>query len=213
MNRLLSNAKSLLPWRVRNFIREVHRYFVFRQAMRRFLKSPESSIQPENPLIKDLVYGWGNESWSAQDGYLAGCIEHALTADGPILECGSGLSTILVGAIAKARGIDHWAPEWAAKLQQYLSKYQIDSVVLCARPLKDYGDFSWYDPPLESMPESFPLVLCDGLPGSTKGGRFGLVPVMRARLKPGCIILHRRCQPQGRTGNRKKLAGLSWRVY
>jgi len=161
--------------------------------MRRFLKQIETSAQPASSLVNDLVYGWGNESWSAQEGYLAGCIEHALLAKRPILECGSGLSTILIGAIAKSRGIEHWAlehsPEWAARVQKHLDEYKIDSVVLCTKPLRDYGDFSWYDPPLVSMPESFSLVLCDGPPGSTRGGRFGLVPVMRSRLGPGCIIL------------------------
>jgi hypothetical protein len=39
------------------------------------------------------------------------------------------------------------------------------------------------------MPDSFPLVVCDGPPGSTKGGRYGLVPIMREWLKPGCVIL------------------------
>jgi hypothetical protein len=37
--------------------------------------------------------------------------------------------------------------------------------------------------------DSFALVVCDGPPGSTKGGRFGLVPIMRERLEPGCVIL------------------------
>lgn len=56
-------------------------------------------------------------------------------------------------------------------------------------PLKDYGDFCWYDAPLESMPDSFSLVICDGPPGATKGGRYGLVPFMRDRLRSGCVIL------------------------
>jgi hypothetical protein len=39
------------------------------------------------------------------------------------------------------------------------------------------------------MPGVFDLVICDGPPGTTKGGRYGLVPIMRERLKPGCAIL------------------------
>jgi len=62
-------------------------------------------------------------------------------------------------------------------------------VFLCVKPLKDYTGFSWYDPPLESMPVSFALVICDGPPADTVGGRYGLVPIMRQRLKPSCIIL------------------------
>jgi hypothetical protein len=140
-----------------------------------------------------LVYGWGNEDWSALDEYLAACINHTLDLRGPILECGSGLSTILVGAIAKKRGQRHWAlehtPEWASKVERYLNRYKLDSVVLCMVPLKDYGAFCWYDAPLELMPGSFALVICDGPPGSTKGGRYGLVPIMKERLEAGSVIL------------------------
>ena len=140
-----------------------------------------------------MIYGWGNERWSAQDDYLAACAEQALNSKGPILECGSGLTTIVVGAIAKRRGVRLWAlehsPDWAAKVQGYLDRYAIDSVVLSSRPLRDGGAFAWYDPPLDSMPDSFDLVVCDGPPGTTKGGRFGLVPIMGARLKQGTVIL------------------------
>jgi len=193
MNQLRNIVKIVLPWRIRHFFRTAHRNFVFWRAMKRFLKDPEACIDIGNPVVIDLIYGWGNDAWSAMDEYLAGCMEHALILPGPTLECGSGLSTVLVGAIAKKRGHRHWAlehrPEWAMKVQRYLNRYKIDSVVLCAKPLKDYGDFFWYDAPLESMPDSFSLVVCDGPPGSIKGGRFGLVPIMRGRLKPGCCIL------------------------
>jgi hypothetical protein len=161
--------------------------------MKQFMKYPDACKHPGNTVLTDLIYGWGNEAWSALNEYLAVCIDNALTSRGPILECGSGLSTILIGAIAKKRGQSHWAlehtPEWAAKVQRYLNRYKLDSVVLHAKPLKDYGDFCWYDAPLKSMPDSFFLGICDGPPGSTKGGRYGLVPVLRERLKPGCVIL------------------------
>jgi hypothetical protein len=99
----------------------------------------------------------------------------------------------LVGAIATQRGHNHWAlehtPAWATKVQRYLRRYQLDAVVLCVKPLKDYGDFWWYDAPVVSMPSDFALVVCDGPPYHTQGGRYGLVPLMRERLQPGCVIL------------------------
>lgn len=192
-NQLRNIVKSLLPLRVGRFIRRAHRDFIFHRAMRRFLIAPEVLTQPENPVVIDLIYGWGNDQWSASHEYLAACTEHALTSNGPILECGSGLSTILVGAIAKRGGLSHWALEHileqASKVQRNLDRYEIDTVVLCAKALKAHDDFTWYDPPLESMPDSFALVVCDGPPGDTEGGRYGLVPIMRERLKPGCVIL------------------------
>ena len=190
MNHLLNIVKSLLPVRARRFISRVYRGFIFRRAMRSFLNAPEVLTQP---VALDLTYGWGNEPWSPSQEYLEACIEQALTSSGPILECGSGLSTVLVGAIAKRRGISQWALEHilerAGEVQRCLDRYKIDSVVLCVKALKAYDDFTWYDPPLESMPGSFALVVCDGPPGSTEGGRYGLAPIMGERLKPGCVIL------------------------
>ncbi len=185
--------KSVLPHRIRLFLRAAQGDFVFWRAMKRFLKDPRACTHPGNPIIIDLIHSWRNEGWTALDEYLANCIDHALTSEGPILECGSGLSTILVGAIAKRRGQTHWALEhtleWAMQVQRYLNRYKLDSVVLSSKPLKDYGGFCWYDPPLESMPDAFSLVICDGPPDSTKGGRYGLVPIMRERLRPGCVII------------------------
>jgi hypothetical protein len=56
--------------------------------------------------------------------------------------------------------------------------------------LKDYGGFCWYDAPLKNMPPNFSMIVCDGPPNrGTKGGRYGLAPVMRNHITPGCVIL------------------------
>ena len=39
------------------------------------------------------------------------------------------------------------------------------------------------------MVEQVVSVVCDGPPSGTVGGRYGLVPVMREHLRPGCVIL------------------------
>lgn len=161
--------------------------------MNRFLKNPGACARAGNPTLIDLTYGWGNVSWASNPEYLADCIDHALTTPGPILECGSGLSTILLGAVARIGGQTLWAlehqAEWGAKVRRVLRRYKLDCVTLSVTPLKDHGEFCWYDAPLESMPRDFALVVCDGPPGHTKGGRYGLLPIMRPGLRPGCVIL------------------------
>jgi hypothetical protein len=192
MSSVRSLGRLMLPAPVRRRLRAAQRALTFRRAMRRFLKDPEACAQPGSPVLADLVAGWGNRGFSAKDEYLADCIRHALAAKGPILECGSGLSTILVGVVATRRRLHHWAlehaAEWAARTGRYLRRYELD-VALCVAPLDDHGAFWWYDAPLQSMPERFALVVCDGPPGQTKGGRYGLVPIMRQRLEQGCVIL------------------------
>jgi hypothetical protein len=184
---------SVVPAGLRHFARAAHRDFVFSRAMKRFVKDPAACVRPGHPTLLDLLYGWGYDRASGKDVYLAVCIERALKADGAILECGSGLSTILVGAIAGRRGVPHWAlehtPRWAEKVKKHLGRQRLDGVRMSVGDLKDYGDFSWYDPLLDAMPARFTLVLCDGPPGYIKGGRYGLVPIMRERLAPGCVIL------------------------
>ena len=183
---------KLVPAPIRKFVRGRRSGVVFRKAMKKFLKDPSAFAEPGNPVLLDLIYGWGNEAWSARDEYLAACIQQALTTSGPILECGSGLSSVLIGAVAKKRGLSHWVLEhqakWADKVQSHLNSYGLDSLVH-TNPLKNYGDFDWYDINVEGLSGDFGLVVCDGPPSRTKGGRYGLAPVLKAKLNPGCVIL------------------------
>ncbi len=208
MSEPLSTLKHCLPGKLEYFLRETcyktvpafirsllcgrNREAVFRSAMATFMKNPAASAAPGNPVLLDLVYGWGNEAWSARDEYLAACIHHALISKGPILECGSGLSTILIGAIATERKLRHCVlehkPEWAEKVQRYLTAYGFAST-FHTKPLKNYGGYDWYDVRLDELPAGFSLIICDGPPSRTKGGRYGLLPVMKNTLGKDSIIL------------------------
>jgi len=160
--------------------------------MEKFVKNPSAALEPGDRLLQDLIYGWGSD-WSALDEYLTACLRHALVCEGPILECGSGLTTVLVGAIAKKRKLTMWSlehlPEWGQKVTNYTRKFGINSVNVSVKGLRNYPEFAWYDPPLDSMPDTFALVICDGPPGGTRGARYGLAAVMKDRLRPGCVIL------------------------
>src|SRR5262245_2517879 len=122
-------ARRVLPTSMRRHLSRAHRRVVFRRAMRRFLRAPAGCAVPGDRVLLELIYGWGNESWSALDEYLAACIQSALVAKGPILECGSGLSSLLVGAIATRLGVEHWvlehSPEWAANVQRHCDRYRL----------------------------------------------------------------------------------------
>lgn len=171
-----------------------YQQFVFWRAMRRFLGAVAGAREAADPqLLHDLVRGWGN-SWSAQHEFLEYTLCEARATGGPILECGSGLSTLLIGAVAQARGLRVWSlehePRWAGRVRLYLDKYRIHAVTVCLSPIRSYGDFDWYElPAREPLPDDFSLVICDGPPGETRGGRHGLVPVMLDRLRNDCTIL------------------------
>ena len=55
--------------------------------------------------------------------------------------------------------------------------------------LKDYGSYQWYDVDHDALPHGIKLCICDGPPGSTRGGRYGLMPQIGHRLAPGCVVL------------------------
>ena len=163
-------------------------------ALKRFIKSPKASLNPDNGILKDLIHGWNNINYSAHDEYLSSCIYNSLTHTGsPILECGSGLTTILIGIITSQTGNTLWSLEnseiWGERVRNILKRFKIDSVHLNVNPLKDYGVFYWYDPSQDSLPDKFGLVICDGPPGNTIGGRSGLISVMKTRLTKGTLIL------------------------
>jgi hypothetical protein len=179
---------------LRKSLSKIRKRLTFWRAMRQFKRGLVSDPGHFDPrVLSDLVFGWGN-SWSAQLEYLIASLEHVRNADGPVLECGSGLSTVLIGAVAQSHGksvlsLEH-EPQFAARVRDHLEKYDIRSVNLFVAPLKSYGDFDWYQVPrLDSITEKFSVVICDGPPGATRGGRYGLVPVMLEKLKPDCTIL------------------------
>lgn len=148
---------------------------------------------PSSDMLARLETGWSNEGMAAQLRFLEEVARRAVSTPGPILECGSGLTTLILALLAARRGVDVWTlehfPDWHSRVSEALLRYSLPHINNILAPLKDYGDFSWYDPPLEQMPEQFALVVCDGPPGTTKGGRVGLVPVLKTRLSPGAIIL------------------------
>lgn len=165
-----------------------HQSRTFAQAFEKFRREPT-----DRSLYADLLYGWGSDGWAASEDYIADCVETFLARPGPVLECGSGITTVLVGCLADAANTSVWSLEhhthWGQRTERYLERCGVNSVRLCISPLKSYGEFDWYDPPLSRLPDSFNLVICDGPPSITRGGRYGLVPTMRKYLSGATVLL------------------------
>jgi len=192
MTALKKLARTVLPKPLRQLLCVQNRQFVFRRAMDQLLRDPRC-LNDDDDVLTALSYGWGNTFWSASDEYVLACALHAWASDGPILECGSGLTTLVLGAIAQKMGRTVWTLEhterWARRVRRYLRHYRIRSVRVMLQPLRDYGPYCWYAPQLDKMPEAFGLVVCDGPPHHTPGGRYGFLPVMSDRLPAGATIL------------------------
>ncbi|MBN1919423.1 MAG: class I SAM-dependent methyltransferase [Verrucomicrobia bacterium] len=189
---LSERTKSMLPMPVRRWLDRCHRQYDMWLAVQQFAWG--SVAKPLTPkLVRRFRHGWGNELWSAEAGYIGALVEHAWKSEGPILECGSGLTTVLLGLIAQRIGQRVWSlehqPKWGDHVREALRKWRVRTVELCVDELHDYGPYTWYVPPQDRMPGDFSLVACDGPPQVTRGGRYGLLPVMRPRLRSGCVII------------------------
>jgi predicted O-methyltransferase YrrM len=187
-------ARAVVPQRARRYLRQRQRRSVLDQAMAR-LAHPGSPAggQLSTSLAHELVYGWANEKMSASEEFLQVIFRYASESPGPILECGSGLSTLVLGIGAQRTGQRVWSlendPFWASLVRSALARFEIDTVEVCASPLHNCGDYAWYDPPRDKLATDFALVICDGPQGTTPGGRYGLMPVLGQHLRSGCVIL------------------------
>jgi hypothetical protein len=186
---------------LRSFAGKWRRRIILRRALGRLRKSPRAS--PE--IWADLLRGWGNEDYAARPTYLDAVAAAAFAQRGPVLECGSGLTTLVLAAIAERSGSRVWSLEhewdWYVNVRSALDRLRLSADLLFA-PLRSYGDFDWYGVDPRDLP-MFALVVCDGPPESTRGGRYGLLPVLREHLAAGCTIL---LDDAGRSGEQVALA-------
>ncbi|MBV8857714.1 MAG: class I SAM-dependent methyltransferase [Acidobacteria bacterium] len=195
INRVLEGfgpVKRLMPAGVKRAARQALLEQTLRRAVRKVAALPEGEA-PSRELLAELLTGWSNDGFAADLDYLEEVARRAGRVEGHVLECGSGLTTLLVGLLAGRRGFETWSlehhPEWHARVGAALAEHNVPRARLALAPLKSYGEFSWYDPPLAEMPDAFQLVVCDGPPWTTPGGRYGLLPVMHGRLPEGALVL------------------------
>lgn len=177
--------------RLRGALRPHRRRWLYRRALRRFSRLSLGQA-PSHALLNDLIHGWDNPTHVAAPEFIGAMLRHAASTRS-ILECGSGLTTILLGVAARPRDtrvytLEH-DPVWADRVGGELQRFGLSNVTLAVAELQCHEEFQWYQTSPSLKSERFGLVVCDGPPGDTEGGRYGLLPIMRASLQPGCVIL------------------------
>jgi len=166
------------------------------QFLKRVVSRIEKRCPDRLPSSLDLTLlqaAWGNYGFMASLYYLKKIVETAHTTQGPILECGSGLTTIIMGLLTKNRNVPIVALEhhdgWREKVSGAVNALGFDHVTIVRAPLKDFGDYDWYHFDKSLLPKDIRLVVCDGPPGNIKGSRYGLVPEINQYLSDQCTIL------------------------
>ena len=139
---------------------------------------------------------WGNYGYSGTVRLLRHICRTMRQRSGvDILECGSGASTILMGILAQRYGcrvvsLEHNAA-WVRHMQVMLKRFRLPNSSVLHAPLRSHGrgEYQWYTWPAALSERTFSVVVCDGPPAHTLGGRFGLLPVVDSSLADDCLII------------------------
>lgn len=157
--------------------------------------------------IARLHRAWGNEEFSADPEYVNEVARLALHRKS-VLECGTGLTTIVLGVL----GVPTWSLEhhrsWRRRVWLSLVAVGARGVRTSYAPLVAYGSVEWYRIP-DRIPDQFDLVICDGPPETTKGGRRGLWVAVGDRITGATVLLddaHR----SDEAALVEELCGLGW---
>lgn len=189
---MLPLVKKVIPGSIKDKIKSINRERRLDAAMQHLAAVPANEA-PGLDVLTELAQAWGEDGFRAVGGYLEEVTRWAAEARGPVLEIGSGLTTLIIGSMAGRRGLPVWTlehhPEFFRNTEAKLKRYNLNNVHLTLAPLRDYGDFCWYDPPINELPRDFSLIVADGPPGDVKGGRFGLLPVLRSHFASGAVVL------------------------
>jgi predicted O-methyltransferase YrrM len=187
----MATLKGALPRPLKTSAKEILRRLRFRRYANRAARSP--ACFADTTFLAGISEAWGNVDYSADTSFLVDTLARVRSdPGGSVLECGSGLSTILMGlAMPPSSGYEIWAFEndfrWVERVGLVTRRHQLRHVRLIHTPLRSYGDYTWYAPPLQCP--RFHLVICDGPTEATPGGRYGLLPVMAPHLADDAVVV------------------------
>tara|TARA_R110000824_G_scaffold90868_3_gene221649 strand:+ start:6993 stop:8243 length:1251 start_codon:yes stop_codon:yes gene_type:complete len=127
------------------------------------LRHVATKIKERRWTVEDIreVRRYDDNEWSSGIELLAIAITSAEQADGPIIETGSGLSTVLMAAATDQTVfcLEH-DEKYAERLRMLAHEAQVTNIGLCVCPIKD----GWYDLTGKDLPNHFALGINDGPP-------------------------------------------------
>lgn len=102
-----------------------------------FVKAVYDMKAGNEPDWQALHDGWGNTAWTASPELLEALWS---VAEGEVIECGSGLSTLVLACRAKTLTVLEHDPAFASHVAGMLEQFGLKADIRC-KPLKD----GWYD--------------------------------------------------------------------
>ena len=173
-------------------LRAARRALLLRQALREVRGQLRNGTATHSTVARTKE-AWGNGDWTASVDFLLASMQACRQTQAAVVECGSGLSTAVIAlALEKSKRtlitLEH-DNEWARRTRRRLRIAGITNVRVLDRPLESKGDWSWYSVTSRDLPRSVGLVICDGPPADTPGGRWGMLPALRGHLTQDPIIV------------------------
>lgn len=180
---MIARIRQMIPRPVKSYVRARLRDRCLRRAVKRLRALPSEQIATPAELA-EFREAFGNIGFVGDCEFLAEAARRAARSKKTLLECGSGASTIVLALIAARQGARVISLEqdkgWFDRMTVDLARLRIDNVTLCLAPLRDYGDYEWYDDRRITIPDELGGVFCDG-PFDARGYRVGLLPYLLGR--------------------------------
>jgi hypothetical protein len=128
-------------------------------ALAHIIPRIRAGIETEDDYNEAFKYAGNN--YASDAGVLATVTRLARNCRAPIIEAGSGLSSVFMAAVCSDKvytleHIDHYAAQTLA----WAEEAQVSNLGICCAPLKDF----WYDVDKFELPNKFGLGFCDGPP-------------------------------------------------
>lgn len=208
---MLKYIKSRIPAPLKQTVRQTLLDPIQRKVgdwhLKRSVQAFRSGRALDRDFIENFRRAWGNEGFSADATYISETVSRIERCNTPILECGSGITTLVAALVGERRNLTIWSleqdSEWADFVGRRLKENNIRNVELKHTPLRNYGGFVWYDIEKIELPNYFEFVLCDGPAVFDVWGaahaqwRYGLLPALAGRgAKVGDILLDDATEPR-----------------
>lgn len=114
----------------------------------------------ENTGDYNETFKYAQNNFAADAGVLALLVGVARKCRGPIIETGSGISSVVMGAVSdRVYSLEH-VEHYAKQTLSWCEEAGVNNVGMCYAPMKDF----WYDMEPFDLPRKFAMGFCDGPP-------------------------------------------------
>jgi hypothetical protein len=143
-------------------------------------------------LVSEICETWGDAQLNGADGFMSACLDVASRVTGPILQCGAGLSTLLLGLTAERSNVHLWTLEHHAhaanSARSWLHQYEIANAHVISAPADLMEDCVGYVVDANRLPANLGLVICEGSSAVPASAR-SILSRVGDRLDPNGIVL------------------------